>query len=142
MYSIARGIIGLVLGFAAVTASANDVVLFECQLEEGGVAVASRHGKDVNLHVVHLGKTTDVTNPADETGVGHTRALDNTPFDFLDLLSGDMQYSVMVRHTDVGLISSVIIYNDAAKESEWFCLRDTVKSNLHDHNATKGIFRP
>lgn len=129
----------LVVGQAA----AKDLVLFECKFEEGGKVKVTRDSHDVKMVITNADKSKQViSSPLDESGVGTQIAVDGSSADFLDLLEGDMQYSVAYAHQKISNFALFTIISDTGVQRESYCLATTVTNNLADPATIAGIFKP
>lgn len=124
-------------------AVAKDLVLFQCKFEEGGTVKVTRDSHDVKMVFTTPDKPKQViTSPLDESGVGTQIAVDGTSADFLDLLEGDLQYSVAYAHQQVSGYGMFTIFGKDGVVHTSYCLPETVKNNLADPATIAGIFKP
>lgn len=124
-------------------AVAKDLVLFQCKFEEGGTVKVTRDSREVKMVYTAANKSKQtVSSPLDESGVGTQIAVDGSSADFLDLLEGDLQYSVAYAHQKVSGYGLFTIIGDKGVQQESYCLPETVINNLADPASIAGIFKP
>lgn len=135
----------LTVGFTVnpVMAKEKNLPIFSCQFEKGGSVKITRDSKEVTLTVVDSNKKKNIIkNPLNETGVGVQKSVDGREIAFLDILEGDIQYSIQSEHPNNTNVARLAIMDGNMNIDHRDCIATTVKDNLQDPASIAGIFRP
>lgn len=129
--------------FFANTAQAKGLTLFSCEFQQGGKVTSVRDAHEITVTVISpLKEKTVIVTPLLEAGVSTMISTDDTKVDSLDILQGDLQYSLMFYHGKLVNDARVMVFDNNEFSVTYPCKMDTVKNNLADPASIAGIFQP